>query len=92
MRNSLDRAPHGAHLIIDKGYIGAGVDLITCDDKGNLICSSTIAGREEKGKIHYWFLINRNLVKSTTITLFAKNDEMLELHLGIVRILPKSKG
>ena len=44
--DNLNAGAIAGELIIDKGYIGAGVDLITCDDKGNLICSSTIAGRE----------------------------------------------
>ena len=81
-------------LIVAKGFLDPdlGVNLAAWDDKGRLIASWPISGREKDGKIHYYFALQKDLIESDKFDLFAKKEGMTELPLRTVRIGKKHQG
>jgi hypothetical protein len=75
-------------LIVAKGFLdpNLGVNLAATDDKGKLVASWAISGREKDGKIHYYFALRSDLIKSATFAIFIKNKGMSEFHLRTVHI------
>ena len=75
-------------LIIDKSFIelDLGLTLAVWNSDANLIASWGIQGREKNGKIHYYFLLQSELLESAKFSIFTKNEGMMDLRLSTVSI------
>jgi len=71
---------------------GLGVNLSARDAEGRLVASWVISGREKEGKIHYQFILQKELIDFAKFDIFAINEEVIELRLRTVRIVRKDNG
>ena len=87
-KDKLNSGSVEGELIVDKTFLdlNLGVNLAVLNTKGNLVASWGVEGREIDGKIHYYFSIQQEFIKSSMFSLFTKKHGMMELNLGTLPI------
>ena len=76
-------------IIVSKDFLDLGINLAASNKDGRLICSWCIQPDSiEKGQVVYRFILQEDLIEGANLSLFTKNEGMVDLYLNTVRVLP----
>lgn len=89
LRKGLNEGTVEGQIIVSKGFLDLGINLAALNKEGRLICSWCIQPDSiEKGHVVYRFILQEDLIEGANLSLFTKNEGMVDLYLNTVRVLP----